>query len=65
MLRLAARFADYWNASYIQEPDKIPEERQKVDAACAKANRDPATLQRTVGMMVDLPVPMQAGSETR
>lgn len=55
MLRLAARFADYWNTSYIQEPDKIAEERQKVDAACAKANRDPATLQRTVGMIVDLP----------
>jgi len=29
--------------------------RNVVDAACAKAGRDPATLQRTVSILVDMP----------
>jgi alkanesulfonate monooxygenase SsuD/methylene tetrahydromethanopterin reductase-like flavin-dependent oxidoreductase (luciferase family) len=58
MLRLVAQHADLWNAwltwgrSY---PDAIPPLRAKVDAACAAAGRDPATLGRTVALLVEVP----------
>jgi alkanesulfonate monooxygenase SsuD/methylene tetrahydromethanopterin reductase-like flavin-dependent oxidoreductase (luciferase family) len=46
MLRLAARYADWWNVSWTG----ISEYRKKVaecEQACAEFNRDPATLRRT------------------
>jgi alkanesulfonate monooxygenase SsuD/methylene tetrahydromethanopterin reductase-like flavin-dependent oxidoreductase (luciferase family) len=46
MLRLAARYADWWNVSWTGISDyrkKVPECEQ----ACAEFNRDPATLRRT------------------
>ncbi|MEA2510989.1 MAG: hypothetical protein QOJ59_476 [Thermomicrobiales bacterium] len=55
MLRLAARYADQWNVSWRNDANEIPPFRALVDAACADVGRDPATLERTAGVMVDLP----------
>jgi len=46
MLRLAARYADWWNVSWTG----ISDYRKRVadcERACAEVNRDPATLRRT------------------
>lgn len=53
-LRLTAQYADYWNIFHANRPHMVPPMRQAVDAACAKAGRDPATLLRTVTTVVDL-----------
>jgi alkanesulfonate monooxygenase SsuD/methylene tetrahydromethanopterin reductase-like flavin-dependent oxidoreductase (luciferase family) len=55
MLRLTARFADMWNAWSVNQVASIPPLRDAVDAACREVGRDPATLERTVTVMVDLP----------
>ena len=55
MLGLTARYADLWNANWTRSPDEIPPLRRTVDAACAAANRDPATLGRTASVLIDLP----------
>ena len=58
MLRLTARFADMWNAWLVwgdSAPTAVPPLRAAVDAACLEVGRDPATLQRTVCVRVDLP----------
>lgn len=57
MLRLTTEHADMWNAWLAfgrSQPDQIPPLRAAVDAACEKAGRDPATLGRTVGVLVDV-----------
>jgi probable F420-dependent oxidoreductase len=57
MLRLAAAHADAWNAwftAYGNRPEGIPALRAQVDAACADVGRDPATLQRTVAVLVQV-----------
>jgi probable F420-dependent oxidoreductase len=57
MLRLAAAHADAWNAWftwYGNRPEGIPALRGAVDAACAEVGRDPATLQRTVAVLVQM-----------
>jgi alkanesulfonate monooxygenase SsuD/methylene tetrahydromethanopterin reductase-like flavin-dependent oxidoreductase (luciferase family) len=70
MLRLAARHADIWNRDFDAvnpgfEPyslEDLTASQQNVDAACAEIGRDPATLDRTVGVWVDLPgAPPRAG----
>ena len=56
MLRLAAEHADQWNGWLVHSrshPDEVPALTAAVDAACEKAGRDPATLVRTLGIMVD------------
>lgn len=55
MLRLTARYADAWNADWYTRPDEVPPVRAEVDAACAAAGRDPATLQRTLAVVIDAP----------
>jgi len=57
MLRLAAQHADAWNAWFTRfgnRPEGIAAIREKVDAACAAVGRDPATLARTVAVLVQL-----------
>ena len=57
MLRLTAQHADAWNAWFTwfgNRPEGIAALRQKVDAACAEAGRDPATLMRTAAVLVQL-----------
>jgi len=55
MLRLAAERADLWNSWLVfdrSHPDKVPPVREQLDAACIAAGRDPASLERTVTVMV-------------
>jgi alkanesulfonate monooxygenase SsuD/methylene tetrahydromethanopterin reductase-like flavin-dependent oxidoreductase (luciferase family) len=55
MLALTARFADCWHTFGIHDPSRLDGARKRVDAACVEVNRDPATLQRTIAVMVDFP----------
>jgi alkanesulfonate monooxygenase SsuD/methylene tetrahydromethanopterin reductase-like flavin-dependent oxidoreductase (luciferase family) len=55
LLRLAARYADAWNTTWLRHPAEIPPLRAAVDAACRAAGRDPATLARTACVFLDLP----------
>jgi alkanesulfonate monooxygenase SsuD/methylene tetrahydromethanopterin reductase-like flavin-dependent oxidoreductase (luciferase family) len=51
-LRLTAQYADYWHRFY--NPETLPDTLATLDAACLKAGRDPATLQRTVTLVVNV-----------
>jgi alkanesulfonate monooxygenase SsuD/methylene tetrahydromethanopterin reductase-like flavin-dependent oxidoreductase (luciferase family) len=55
MLRLTAEYADYWNGWSINHLEALTQARAAVDAACTVAGRDPATLQRTTTVLIDLP----------
>ena len=54
MLNLVARYADIWNCPWINRASDIPAAREMVDEACRAIARDPATLARTNGVMVNL-----------
>ena len=54
-LRLAAQYADYWNIFAVNQVGNLVPALEALDAACVKAGREPATLQRTVTVVVDLP----------
>jgi alkanesulfonate monooxygenase SsuD/methylene tetrahydromethanopterin reductase-like flavin-dependent oxidoreductase (luciferase family) len=55
MLRLTAEYADIWNAWALNTPKEVSAAQQKVDAACVEMGREPATLQRSCSILVDLP----------
>lgn len=58
LLRLAAEYADMWNAWLAwadNTPGALPPLREAVDRACFAAGRDPATLSRSVSVQIDLP----------
>lgn len=67
MLELTARFADAWNLAWFGMPDeRLAGVRAELDAACARVDRDPATLGITVGLNVGfdaVPVPAADGSD--
>lgn len=69
MLRLAAAHADSWNAWfrwYGNTPEGVGSLRDAVDAACAEVGRDPASLDRTVAVLVQLrdgEIPTRGGGE--
>jgi probable F420-dependent oxidoreductase len=65
MLALLARYGDIWNAWARQTLDEIAEDRVKVDAAMEAAGRDPATVARTVSLLVDLPTATGRPSEPK
>ena len=53
MLRLTARHADAWNTAWYGPPDdRLRERIDALDEALARESRDPATMTRTVGMIV-------------
>ncbi len=57
MLRIAAPYVDAWNAWYADtgnRPAGVGPLRERVDAACREVGRDPATLERTVAVLVRL-----------
>jgi alkanesulfonate monooxygenase SsuD/methylene tetrahydromethanopterin reductase-like flavin-dependent oxidoreductase (luciferase family) len=64
MLGLAARFADIWNRDFdVWNEGVVPYSEEdlrawspRVDAACAQVGREPATLARTAGVLVDVPI---------
>jgi alkanesulfonate monooxygenase SsuD/methylene tetrahydromethanopterin reductase-like flavin-dependent oxidoreductase (luciferase family) len=55
MLELTASYADIWNCPWINNPELVPAIREMVDRACVAAGRDPRTLPRTHGLMLNLP----------
>lgn len=57
LMRLAARHADAWNAFLIGgdcSPERVQPFLRALDEACAAVGRDPATLERSAGVMVAL-----------
>jgi probable F420-dependent oxidoreductase len=52
MLRLTAELADEWNAG-MRSPEDLPPLLKAVDAACAKAARDPRTLVRSAEALIE------------
>jgi probable F420-dependent oxidoreductase len=54
MLGLTARYADAWNADFGSSPESIRSLNDAVDAACREAGRDPATLERSASLLVDV-----------
>jgi alkanesulfonate monooxygenase SsuD/methylene tetrahydromethanopterin reductase-like flavin-dependent oxidoreductase (luciferase family) len=63
MLGLLAKFGDEWNAWGAQTVEEVIAHRDKVDAAMEAAGRDPATVERTVALLVDLPTATGRPSE--
>jgi alkanesulfonate monooxygenase SsuD/methylene tetrahydromethanopterin reductase-like flavin-dependent oxidoreductase (luciferase family) len=54
MMRLAAQHADVWHAWLSNHPEGLAPLQAAVDAACRAVGRDPATLERTVGVVADV-----------
>jgi probable F420-dependent oxidoreductase len=44
LLRLTASYADLWNTGYMGDPGTMAGPLARIDAACRKVGRDPATL---------------------
>ena len=65
MLGLLAAYGDIWNAWARQTLEELAEDRQRVDAALEAAGRDPATVERTVSLLVDLPTATGRPSEEK
>lgn len=55
MDHLAARYADIWNAAWPNRAEELEPRIKAIDSACEAVGRDPTSLQRSVGVMVDLP----------
>ena len=55
MLRVTAPHVDAWNSDWTSKPSVIPPMTELVDTACREVGRDPATLERTAGLLIDLP----------
>jgi probable F420-dependent oxidoreductase len=58
MLEITMPYVDSWNAWYAwfnNRPDELKPWLEKVDAACEKVGRDPATVERTCAVLVQLP----------
>jgi alkanesulfonate monooxygenase SsuD/methylene tetrahydromethanopterin reductase-like flavin-dependent oxidoreductase (luciferase family) len=56
MLRITLPHVELWNAwlsGSRSHPDQVPPLRALVDDACREVGRDPATVERTVSIMVD------------
>jgi alkanesulfonate monooxygenase SsuD/methylene tetrahydromethanopterin reductase-like flavin-dependent oxidoreductase (luciferase family) len=57
MLRATLPHVDIWNvwlSGSRSNSDQIPPLRELVDAACVEVGRDPATLERSVSIMIDM-----------
>lgn len=61
ILHLTARYADAWNADLGTNPDTIGELNARVDGACRDIGRDPATLERTAFIAVNVSGPSLPG----
>lgn len=58
MLRQCAAHADGWNAWYAwfdNDVERLPALLADVDAACAAVGRDPASLERSAALLIQLP----------
>ncbi len=63
MLRLAARFADHYDADFHLEPRPVGERFAALEAACAEVGRDPKTIRRTAAVRVALTPPDAAARQ--
>lgn len=54
MMGIMARYADAWNSDRRNDVDELLEIQARVDAACVEHGRDPETLERVVGIQVDV-----------
>ncbi len=52
-LRLVARHADVWNVSGGLDPDRLREQTQRLEDACAAGGRDPSEIRRSVQVRWD------------
>ena len=52
LLDVAARSADVWNVSWDVAPEAFGSASGRLDHACERAGRDPATIARSVGLTV-------------
>jgi probable F420-dependent oxidoreductase len=50
LIDLAGTYADGWNAAWIWSPEDWAERAARLDAACELADRDPASVVRSVGL---------------
>ncbi len=57
MLRLTAKYADFWNQDRKNDLAEVEQLQARVDAVCREVGRDPATLGRVIGIQIDLPDP--------
>jgi alkanesulfonate monooxygenase SsuD/methylene tetrahydromethanopterin reductase-like flavin-dependent oxidoreductase (luciferase family) len=55
MLRLVARYADQWNTAWLGQPQELTERLDWIHEACESVQRDPQTLDITVGVQVSYP----------
>lgn len=58
MLQITARYADIWDGALLVTQNTLAgldEAMARVDAACEREGRDPATLQRMVELVVEFP----------
>jgi probable F420-dependent oxidoreductase len=58
MLEITVPYVDSWNAWYAwfnNRPEELKPWLEKVDAACEKAGRDPAEIERTCAILVQMP----------
>lgn len=67
MLEITARYADTWNLAWYGMPsDAFRESNAELTAACEKVGRDPATLERTAGLLFGMDneraLPQDAGA---
>jgi alkanesulfonate monooxygenase SsuD/methylene tetrahydromethanopterin reductase-like flavin-dependent oxidoreductase (luciferase family) len=53
MLRVAAEYADIWNADWSERFSEIAEHDEELTRACEDVGRDPATLERTACVLVE------------
>jgi alkanesulfonate monooxygenase SsuD/methylene tetrahydromethanopterin reductase-like flavin-dependent oxidoreductase (luciferase family) len=53
MMELTARFADQWNTAWWGDVDGYLDMAAKQDAACERIGRDPDTLVKTAGVMIE------------
>jgi len=55
MLRLTAELADAWNTCWLGRASELPEKLAPMHKACADIDRNPETLELTVGQLVTFP----------
>jgi alkanesulfonate monooxygenase SsuD/methylene tetrahydromethanopterin reductase-like flavin-dependent oxidoreductase (luciferase family) len=54
LLKLAAKYGDSWNTTWIASPEELTPLMAAVDAACESVGRNPATLERTACVYLDM-----------
>ncbi|MEZ4499160.1 MAG: hypothetical protein R2839_03645 [Thermomicrobiales bacterium] len=55
MLDLVAKYASMWNCTTVADPELIPPIRAMVDEACDRNDRPRQTLDRSNGLIINLP----------